>query len=161
MMEYLRPPKLLSLEGDLGRNWKRWQQQFEIYLKASGAEKKDDVKIAILLHVLGEDAQELYSTLNASAANAKNYCAVILHLENYLLPKTNKSMEHHIFNNRIQEEVYAVQELHSRSNITYGETTPGNAADHKHEGVTIRATRKIRKVIVSFSLQGRLFHTKT
>ncbi|KAJ8886601.1 hypothetical protein PR048_012813, partial [Dryococelus australis] len=78
---------MLSLECDLAGNWKRWKQQH-----------RDDVKVTILLHFCGEEAQDLYSTLDVSVMDAKNYSG------NYLLSKINESIECHKFNIRIQEE---------------------------------------------------------
>lgn len=104
-MDNLKPPRPLCLEGDLAGNWKRWKQQFNIYLIASGGTEKDDaIKIATLLHVLGEEVQDLYFTLEVPAADAKKYDSVLAHLDSYFLPQTNQSVERHRFNNRVQEE---------------------------------------------------------
>jgi len=52
----------LKLEGNMRENWKRFKQLFDIYLLASGWNKSDDRKIAILLNLIGEDALEVYNT---------------------------------------------------------------------------------------------------
>ncbi|KAJ8893966.1 hypothetical protein PR048_006567 [Dryococelus australis] len=132
----------------------------------SGAKKKyDDVKIAILLHVLGEDAQDLYSTLESTSRRGESIDSFVtalrrlsyncgfdaLHddlikdcivcgvwdkrIKDRLLREPNLTLANAVqickqLLKTIDNDgaVYAVQELHSRSNITYKETTPGNAA---------------------------------
>ncbi|KAJ8891165.1 hypothetical protein PR048_010680 [Dryococelus australis] len=72
-MEQLKPLKPFIFEGDLVSNWKCWKQQFIIYLKTIGRESKEDaVKIATLLHVLCEEAQDLFFTMDISEEEGKN-----------------------------------------------------------------------------------------
>ena len=53
------PPQPLMLSGNFRENWRRWEQRFQIYMAASGAESKPEkAKTAILLHALGEEAIE-------------------------------------------------------------------------------------------------------
>jgi hypothetical protein len=60
-MDKLDPPKSLILTGNLAENW-RFKQQFEIYLIASGLDKKDrKVQAMALLHVAGLEALEVYT----------------------------------------------------------------------------------------------------
>ena len=48
-MDSFHKPSALSFDGNTSENWRRSKQQFDIYITASGSEKKDDaVKIAIL-----------------------------------------------------------------------------------------------------------------
>ena len=64
-MEQFKLPSPLVMTGDLGENWRRWKQRFQIYMTASGAEGKDEkIKVAILLHALGEEAVDVYNTLS-------------------------------------------------------------------------------------------------
>ena len=59
-MDSFHKPSALSFDGNTSENWRRFRQQYEIYLTASASEKKDDtVKIAILLNFAGEDAIEV------------------------------------------------------------------------------------------------------
>ncbi|XP_035521957.1 biotin--protein ligase-like [Morone saxatilis] len=59
-MEQFKLPSPLVLTGNLGENWRRWEQRFQIYMTVSGAESKDEmIKVAILLHALGEEALEV------------------------------------------------------------------------------------------------------
>lgn len=64
-MDQGRLPSPLLLTGNLGENWGRWEQLFQIYMTASGADGKEEkVKAAILLHAPGEEALEVYHTIN-------------------------------------------------------------------------------------------------
>ena len=60
-MDSFRKPSALSFDGNRSENWRRFEQQYQIYLTASGSEKKDDsLKIAILLKFAREDAIEVF-----------------------------------------------------------------------------------------------------
>ncbi len=49
-MKHFRLPDTLSLVGNLAENWRRWKQQFDIYLVTSGKnDKSDEVKAATWL----------------------------------------------------------------------------------------------------------------
>ena len=62
-MDSFKPPEALSLQGNPSENWRRWIQRFDLYLTASGRIKEDEkVQCAILLHVIGEEALEIYNT---------------------------------------------------------------------------------------------------
>ena len=51
-MDSFHKPSALTFDGNTSENWRRFRQQYEIYLTASESEKKDDtVKIAILLNI--------------------------------------------------------------------------------------------------------------
>jgi len=41
-MEGLKPPRALSFEGHVAENWRRWIQQFRLYLNATGRDKKSE-----------------------------------------------------------------------------------------------------------------------
>ena len=41
-MERLQPPSALCLTGNLSENWRRFKQQFQIYLTATGIDQKED-----------------------------------------------------------------------------------------------------------------------
>ena len=41
-MERLQPPSALCLTGNLSENWRRFKQQFEIYMTATGIAEKEN-----------------------------------------------------------------------------------------------------------------------
>lgn len=104
-METLKPPKPMSFEGNIAENWKKWKQLFELYMLATGANTKtSEVQEAILLHVLGEEAVEKFNTFTLTEEQKKEYATVITAWENYCVPRSNKSVERHIFFARNQKE---------------------------------------------------------
>lgn len=53
-MEQLWAPAELKLYSHVARNWKRLEQQFHLYVRASGAtEKPRDQKVAIFTNIVG------------------------------------------------------------------------------------------------------------
>ena len=62
-MDSFHKPSALSFDGNTSENWRRFKQQFDIYITASGSEKEgDEVKIAIWLNFAGDrGTQRLFS----------------------------------------------------------------------------------------------------
>ena len=59
-MDRLTLPSPLGLDGNMSENWRRFRQQFGIYLTASRIDKnKENVKAMTLLHVLGTDGMKI------------------------------------------------------------------------------------------------------
>lgn len=102
----LRIPGILSFEGNIAENWRRWKTKFGNYMLASGADKKaENVKIAILTNIIGDEAEEKFETFTISDENKQKYEEVIKSFENYCVPKRkNESINRHIFMLRNQEE---------------------------------------------------------
>lgn len=105
----LKPPNALNLHGNVAENWKKWQQQFGIFLKASGADKKDDgIKIAILLNTAGEEAIELFNTFEFETKDGKSdsevYDCVVAKFTEYANPRKNTLFERYKFWQRHQKE---------------------------------------------------------
>ena len=62
----LKPPTGLQLTGNLSENWRKFKQRFEIYSIASGLnEKAEEIQVASLLHLVGEDALEVFDTFSS------------------------------------------------------------------------------------------------
>ena len=98
-------PGQLSFHGNVADNWRKWKQRFEIYLTASGNDTKgEDVKSAILLHAVGEEALEIYNTFTWDAAGDDRKTNKILEkFTSYCEPKKNITWERHVFNSTIQQ----------------------------------------------------------
>ena len=72
-MKQFQLPSPLVLTGNLGENWRQWEQRFQIYMTASGAEEKNEkIRVAILLHALGKEALEVYNTLEKNLDDDNN-----------------------------------------------------------------------------------------
>ena len=100
----LPPPRPLSFEGNLAENWRRWIQQFRLYLSATGSDKKDEkVQCSILLTVAGEDAVEVFNTFTFTETEEDKIEPLIAKFRAYCTPKKNITFERHVFNTRCQE----------------------------------------------------------
>ena len=101
----LLPPKPLILQGNLPENFRRFKQRFNLYLLASGnSTKADNIKNAILLHVIGDEALEIYNTLTVTQRNNAegepidiNTEDILLAFENYCNPRRNVVYERYKF----------------------------------------------------------------
>ena len=83
-MDSFHNPSVLSLDGNTSENWRRFKEQFDIYITASGSEKKyDAVKIAILLNFAGKDAIEVLNTFRFAEGDEKKLNKVLEQFEQY------------------------------------------------------------------------------
>ena len=94
-MDKLPAVKPLRLDVNLAENWRRWKQRFKLFMTATEASKKSGkIQSSILLHLIGEDALEVFNTFEfASDEDKDEYCN----------PKRNLTGERHIFNSRMQQ----------------------------------------------------------
>ena len=98
-MEFFKPPEALSLHGNLSDNWRWWVQRFDLNLKASGKLKeKEDVQCAILLHVISEEAMEIYNTFQFVTEEDRTKLDVLKSkFEEYVNPRKNTVFERYRF----------------------------------------------------------------
>ena len=71
-----KPPEQFDFEGaNISSTWRKWHQRFQLFLKASGnSTKAADVKVAILLTILGERGVDIYNnfTFRGPSADGAN-----------------------------------------------------------------------------------------
>lgn len=97
VMEKLSPPSPMQFSGNLADNWKRFKQRFEIYLAASGAGQGDEkVQAQIFLHVIGEDALDIYNSFHIEPDELK-LDTVMEKFETYFVPTKNITFERYKF----------------------------------------------------------------
>ncbi|KAG5887510.1 hypothetical protein JTB14_036233 [Gonioctena quinquepunctata] len=102
-MEFLKQPASMGMCGDLGSNWRKFKNNFSLYSIATGCkEKAKEVQAAVLLHCLGEEANEVLETLDLTANDRTDPAKIIKQLDVHFLPKSNPSVETHKFNSRNQ-----------------------------------------------------------
>lgn len=93
----------LDIKDNAAYNWKMFKQRFQIYLKANGKDKNsDDIKVAILLSMVGEEALNLFNTFGIDYETAK-LVEVLDAFEKQLNPKTNVVYEGYKFMKRCQK----------------------------------------------------------
>ncbi|KAI5720831.1 hypothetical protein M8J77_012222 [Diaphorina citri] len=86
-------------EGDVANNWKKFKQRFEIYNNATeGCKKSEKTQISVLLHLMGEEAIELYGTFEFGVDERDLKLEdVIDKFDAVFLPKKNDLYEHFKF----------------------------------------------------------------
>ena len=61
MAESLRQPDELVLVGNLAENWRKFKQEFELYMMATVYDEKPSKQKIALLHVARKQAIEVYN----------------------------------------------------------------------------------------------------
>ncbi|XP_046858591.1 uncharacterized protein K02A2.6-like [Xenia sp. Carnegie-2017] len=73
MAEGFSRPTRLSFEGNVAENWRRFKQNYEIYIVAAGHSRKSKKeKSCILLNLAGEDAVERYNSFTYNEEEDKD-----------------------------------------------------------------------------------------
>lgn len=105
-MDALRQPPPLVCSGNLEVNWTRFRQRLDIFMLATGfSTKKPAEEVALLLHVAGEEALEVYNTFKFSDGESRDdYDVVVKKFEEYCVPKKNEIYERYVFRTRQQAE---------------------------------------------------------
>lgn len=101
-----RLPEPISFDGNVSEKWKRFRQKFELYLVAcsQGKKIKDEVKIAQLLNLLGDEGLDVYNTFTFNEHEKENFDCLLDKFETYCSPKKNVVFERFKFYKIRQEE---------------------------------------------------------
>ena len=103
-MEFLRQPKPMTLEGCVATEWTQFKDNFDIYSIATGCSlKEESIKAATLLYCLGQSARDVLDTLEPTKEEKASSKEIIKKLDEYFIPKKNKTVERHKFNTRGQQ----------------------------------------------------------
>ena len=93
MAESIRQPDELVLAGNIAENWRKFKQEFELYLVATGLDTKTSKqKIALLLHVARKKSIEVYNTFSFTEEEDGDFDSVIEKLNSYLIRRRIKRM---------------------------------------------------------------------
>ena len=100
----LKPPGVLSLDGNVAKNWKVWLRSWDLFAQATELSNKDEpVQCATFLHVAGIQAQEVYATFTMPDADKKKIQKVKDKFAEYCEPKKNTTVCRYLFNSRQQK----------------------------------------------------------
>ena len=109
-MSAFKPPSTLSLEGNVADNWRKWKQRFQLYMEASGSMKKPEKqRVAIFLHLVGEEGLEIYNTFSLSTVEQK-LDIIFKKFEDYCNPRRNITFERHKFFTCVQEPTESIDQ---------------------------------------------------
>ena len=94
MAESIRQPDELILCGNMAEVWRKFKQEFELYMLAAGHDgKPSKQKIALLLHVARKQAIEVYNTFAFSEEEEGEYESVIgENLTRIAIPRKTRHM---------------------------------------------------------------------
>ncbi|KAI4459841.1 hypothetical protein MML48_6g00007389 [Holotrichia oblita] len=110
MLKYVYQPtepleKKMNYESNVALNWERFKRKFDIYIEAfyegNVAESK---KIAMFLHVLGDEGYEIYTSFNMKEEDMKQLNYIIDRFDEHFTAKVNITYERYTFFNRNQKE---------------------------------------------------------
>ncbi|XP_044749764.1 uncharacterized protein LOC123310362 [Coccinella septempunctata] len=105
MESMFRPPKPLSLDGNVAENWKLFEQKFDNFLTVTELSKKDEeTKVAVFLNLIGDDGLELFNTFDLTNNQKKSLQCVKQRFEAHCSPKKNVIFERFVFNSITQKE---------------------------------------------------------
>lgn len=105
MTELLARPAKLRTDGNVSENWKNFKRQLELFMTATELNAKtSEVKAAVVLNLIGQDAIDVFDTFDLTAEQKKSYDEVLKAFDTFCKPKTNELYERYIFNKRDQKE---------------------------------------------------------
>ncbi|XP_074028318.1 uncharacterized protein [Leptinotarsa decemlineata] len=113
-MADLKSPEMFSFHGgNIANSWKLWRQKFEFYLLASGiAAKGNEIKVATLMNLLGDEGIQIYNTFEYEEVGDDKKLAVVLgKFDNYCNPLRNLVYEHFKFFKRDQQPGESVDQF--------------------------------------------------
>ena len=100
----LKQPDPMSFEGNIAEGWKSFYSAYRFYTLATGVDKKPEkVQCAVLLHVIGKDAQDVYKSFQFEEAEKDKIAPLVTKFESAFVPKKNLTMERFKFNTAVQK----------------------------------------------------------
>jgi hypothetical protein len=115
-MDCLRKPEILSFDGNVAENWRKFQLEYEIFIECAHADKTDRQKAMILLNLAGPEAIERERAFEYLPEERGEDDAVVRRAQNrydpavlkqkfkeLCSPRRNVIMERHMFNSRNQQ----------------------------------------------------------
>lgn len=99
-MDQFKPPTTITFDGNIKEKWRKWRQQFEIFMKATEGGKKDAaVQIAMFLNCIGDEGLEIYNSFAEKGATLQ---AVLDQFNTHCNPSTNEIVERVSFFRNLQ-----------------------------------------------------------
>ena len=103
---FIQPPPALKLDGNIAENWRRWKTKAKLYMEAIGAAAKPAAQqAAIFLHIIGDEALDVYNGFTFGASEDKRDLKTLkAKFKAYCIPKQNITFERYKFFKRNQRE---------------------------------------------------------
>lgn len=108
MESALKPPGKIDFDdSNLSLVWKRWKEEFSLYVDLTMGDKTDDYKVKLLHYLIGEKGREVCKTIGVGPdLEGLLIDEVIAKLDGFCDPKKNETVERYNFftRNQGQEE---------------------------------------------------------
>ncbi|GBM97750.1 hypothetical protein AVEN_144332-1 [Araneus ventricosus] len=109
-MESLAPPPPFKLNSNHVESWKLGKQRFQPYMDATSLNAKPESKrVAILLHVIGEECLEIYNKFSEVSTASRN--DILAKFETYFVPQLNITYERQKLFLLVQREGQSVDDF--------------------------------------------------
>ncbi|XP_045451661.1 uncharacterized protein K02A2.6-like [Melitaea cinxia] len=116
-MEHARPPSELKIDGVGGPvsradAWKKWKQQFLLFIKASGVySESSSIQASLLVNLIGPDGFDIYQTFNFEREEDRDDVNIVLKkFDKYFGMKSNVTLMRYKFFSRNQEVGESIQQ---------------------------------------------------
>ena len=120
----LKPPEEFNFKSP--DDWPRWRRRYEQFQVASGLGEKSAAKqVSTFLYCLGEEAESVLASMNATDDDRKDYQAIIAKFDAFFQVRRNVIFERARFNRRNQQpgessEQYIMVLYSLAANCNYG-----------------------------------------
>ena len=98
--------------SNTSQRWEKWKKSFGYFITASGI-TDDGRKRALLLHLVGEETQEIFETFPA-AEQGESYDEALNTLNNHFKVKKNVPFERSTFNRAKQQTDESIEQFSTR-----------------------------------------------
>ena len=97
----LKPPEAFIFRKP--DEWSKWIKRFEQFRLASGLSGESDTRqVSTLLYCMGEEVEDVLSSIDITAEERKAYKTVLVKLNDYFKVRKNVILERARFNRRSQ-----------------------------------------------------------
>ena len=102
----IRPPPPVCLDTNCAENWRYFKQKWLNYAVITNlANQSRQYQVALLLHVMGDQALEIYNGFNfATTEDNRSVDEILAKFDQFAIGEINEIYERYVFNNRNQHE---------------------------------------------------------
>ena len=100
-----KPPKELEVTGNLSSNWKRFKDEFEIFLVAAGLDDKPARRKAMcFLNVVGPAGRDIYNTFTFEAGHEHRLTEIYRKFHDHCNPVNTETVDRLALKGRVQQQ---------------------------------------------------------
>ena len=103
---------LAAFHFDHPNEWAKWKQRFKQFRQASKlSARSEERQVSTLLYTLGEDSEDVLSSINISSEGRKKYSTVMEKLDEFFKIRKNVIHERAWFNRKMQLAEESVEQF--------------------------------------------------